>query len=415
MIGPVNHGGTSSVAEGGRANDEQGAAGTAWAPSSLPQRVGINAIFLEPRMGGLDTYVRALVPELVRLAPDVAFSVFCNQRGHEYLETEDWIASVELVSHPLIGARGLKAATELTVLGALAGRRVDLLHSVALTAPLRTRAVSVVTLADVTWIVAPDPGERWTVLLWRAIVPPVARRADRVIVLSQAGAEHVGRYLRVPADRIDVISLASGGSSLLAPTPGLELRRRLGLGQGPVILTVSAKKVNKNLRRLVYAMSRVIERHPDAVLVMPGNPTPHERELRALVADLGLEARVVFPEYVSAPDLEGLYALASCFVFASINEGFGIPILEAMRRGVPVACARASALPEVAGNAARYFDPYSVQDIGDALVELLEDRELASELAERGRAREAAFTWQATAQGTLDSYSRAWRHRRATS
>jgi glycosyltransferase involved in cell wall biosynthesis len=382
--------------------------GEAWALPVLPPRIGINAIFLEPRMGGLDTYVRALVPELVRLAPGVEFSVFCSPGGREYLEREGWGEQVELVTHPLLGRRGLKAATELTVLGWLAGRRVELLHSVAMTAPLRTRAVNVVTLADVTWIVAPDPGERWTAGLWRAVVPPVARRADRVIALSRAGAEHVTEYLGVPADRIDVVALAAGVNELVESTPPAELCARLGLGEGPVILTVSAKKVHKNLERLVRAMVPVAERWPDVMLVVPGNPTAHERDLSALAAELGLAANVSFPAYVDAADLEGLYALAGCFVFASINEGFGIPLLEAMRRGVPVACSRASALPEVAGDAARYFDPLSVPAIGDALAELLADRELASRLAARGREREREFTWEATAQGTLDSYGRAW-------
>jgi glycosyltransferase involved in cell wall biosynthesis len=383
-----------------------------WELPALPARVGINAIFLEPRMGGLDTYVRALVPQLVRLAPGIEFSVFCSPGGREYLEGEGWGDAVELVVHPLLGRPGLKALTELTVLGLVAGRSVDLLHSVALTAPLRTRAVNVVTLADVTWIVAPDPGEAATVRLWRVVVPPVARRADRVLALSQAGAEHLVEHLRVRRERIDVVPLAAGGSDLLAPTPAVELRARLGLGDGPVVLTVSAKKVNKNLSRLVEAMAAVVERWPDAVLVMPGNPTPHERELRELADQLGLGASVIFPEYVDASDLEGLYALAGCFVFASINEGFGIPILEAMRRGVPVACSRASALPEVAGEAALYFDPYDVGDISAALMRLLADRDLAARLIVKGREREKKFTWQAAAQGTLDSYARAWRQRR---
>jgi glycosyltransferase involved in cell wall biosynthesis len=379
----------------------------------LPPRVGINAIFLEPRMGGLDTYVRALVPELVRLAPEVEFSVFCNPRGCEYLAREGWGESVELVAHPLLGHRGLKAVSELTVLGAIAARRVDLLHSAAMTAPLRTRAVNVVTLADVTWIVAPEAGEAATMRLWRTVIPPVARRADRLLALSEAGAEHIVEYLRVPRERIDVVPLAAGGSDLVSPTAPAELRARLGLGGGPVVLTVSAKKANKNLARLVRAMVAVLERRPDAVLVMPGNPTPHERELRALAHELGIAGSIAFPEYVDARDLEGLYALASCFVFASINEGFGIPILEAMRRGVPVACSRASALPEVAGDAARYFDPFSVQGIGDALIELICDRRLAGELVARGREREAAFTWEATARGTLASYARAWERARS--
>ncbi|HSZ70455.1 MAG TPA: glycosyltransferase family 1 protein [Solirubrobacteraceae bacterium] len=381
-------------------------------PRALPSRIGINAVFLEPRMGGLDTYVRALVPELLWLAPAVRFSIFCSAGGAEYIRAESWSEEVEIVTHPLLGPRGLKAIGELTLLGVLAGRRVQLLHSVALTAPLRTRAVNVVTLADVTWIVAPDPGEAGTTRLWRVLVPPVARRADRVIALSQAGAEHVVQYLRVPRERIDVIPLAAGVNERARPTSAPELRARLGLGDGPVILTVSAKKVHKNLARLVRALPAVVARQPDVVLVMPGNPTAHERELGELAAELGVAANIAFPAYVDATDLEGLYALASCFVFASINEGFGIPILEAMRRGVPVACSRASALPEVAGDAASYFDPLDVADIGRALLELLSDPALAQRLIARGHAREAQFTWRATAQRTLESYARAWERSR---
>ncbi len=358
-------------------------------------------------MGGIETYLRALVPELVRLAPETSFRVYCSPGGRRYLEQQEW-AGAPLVTHPLLGRRGTKAITELTVLGYLAGRQVDLLHSLAMTAPLRTRAVNVVTLADITWILAPDPGELWTTRLWRVVVPPVARGADRVIALSRAGAEHVSGYLGVPAERIDVIPLAAGVNELSTPTPSPELRSRLRLGEGPVILTVSAKKVHKNLMRLVRAMVAVVERWPDAMLVMPGNPTAHERELRELAAELGIAANVVFPAYVDTADLEGLYALARCFVFPSINEGFGIPVLEAMRRGVPVACSRASALPEVAGDAARYFDPESVRAIADAITELLADRDLAADLAARGRRREAQFTWEAVARSTLESYARAW-------
>lgn len=378
----------------------------------LPTRVGINAIFLEPKMGGLDTYVRVLVPELARLAPETRFSVFCNPRGRDYLEAEGLHRHAELVTHPLLGRRGLKAVGELTVLGVIAGRRVDLLHSVALTAPLHTRAVNIVTLADVTWIVAPDPGEAATTRLWRIVVPPVARRADRIIVLANAGADHVVEHLRVSRARIDVVPLAPGNSDLAAPTPEPELRSRLGLGSGPVVLSVSAKKVHKNLARLVRSMAVVVRRHPDAMLVLPGNRTPHEVELRELVEELGLARNVVFPPYVDACDLEGLYALAACFVVASVNEGFGIPILEAMRRGVPVACSNASALPEVAGDAARYFDPLDVQDIADALLALLDDPGLAERLAVMGRERQARFTWQAVARGTLESYARAWAERK---
>jgi glycosyltransferase involved in cell wall biosynthesis len=379
---------------------------------ALPPRIGINAVFLEPPMGGLETYVRSAVPELVSLAPGVRFSVFCNARGLERLRKEPWSGEVEFVTHRLFDARGLKAISEMTVLGALASRRVDLLHNVAFTAPLRTRAVNVVMLPDVIWIVAPDEDRAATMRLWRAIVPPIARRADRVIAISQASAEEIVRLLPVSRERIDVVPLGPGVEVLAAPSPEQPLRERLALGDGPIVLAVSAKKAHKNLVRLVEAMRTVTERSPTAMLVLPGRPTEHEGELRALAAELGLTANVVFPPYVDAADLEGLYAAASCFVLPSLNEGFGLPILEAMRRGVPVACANVSAMPEVAGGAARYFDPLEVRDIAAALCELLEDRDFAARLVEAGRERARAFSWRRTAELTLESFERAWHARR---
>lgn len=380
---------------------------------TLPARIGINAVFLEPGMGGLDTYVRALVPELVRQAPTTRFSVFCSASGRAYLQEQSWSDAVQLVTHPLLGRRGSRAVSELTLLGGLAGHRVDLLHSVALTAPLRTRAVNVVFVADVTWIVAPDQDAPGTMRLWRLLVPAVARHADRLIACSQAGADDMLQHLHVPRSKVDVVALAAGaGGSQSQPTPSQRLRAKFGLRSGPVILTVSAKKMHKNLARLIRAMVTVVAREPEAMLVLPGKPTPHERRLRELAQELGIADHVAFPAYVSSADLDGLYALAACFVFPSLNEGFGIPVLEAMRHGVPVACSQASSLPEVAGDAALYFDPYRVEDIAGALLGLLEDRARAARLVTLGRERESRFTWEATARGTMQSYARAWALRR---
>jgi len=362
-------------------------------------------------MGGMETYVRELLPQLVSLAPEVRFSVFCNPRGYEHLRCERWSDEVELVAPPLVGTRGLKALSEMTVLGVLAGRRVDLLHSVAFTAPLKTRAVNVVMIHDVIWIVAPDEDHTATMALWRLVVPVIARRADRLLTISRAAADDIVRYLRVPRERIDVVPHGAGVERQLAVTPEIALRERLGLGTGPVVLAVSAKKAHKNLPRLIEAMRLVIERESTATLVLPGRPTEHEQELRALAAEQGLAANVVFPPYVDAADLEGLYAAAACFVLPSLNEGFGLPILEAMRRGVPVACSNVSAMPEVAGDAARYFDPLRPDDIAEAVLDLICDRVLVAQLIAAGRRRAQSFSWEATAELTLESYERAWSER----
>jgi glycosyltransferase involved in cell wall biosynthesis len=375
----------------------------------IPSRPAINAVFLEPGMGGLETYVRELVPELVRAAPGMRLSIVCNPAGRDLLATEPWASEVDLVVHPLIGRRGLRAASELTLLGALASRRFDVLHSVALTGPLRTRAAHVVVVADVTWIVEPThgKGQSATVRLWQAVVPLVARRADRVIAISHAGAEHLGEHLHIPSERIDVVPLGHGLRGGVEPTAESELRRRHGLGEGRLVLNVGAKKVHKNQMALVRALPRVREAHPDATLVLAGAPTPHEDELRAEAQRLGLDGSVVFLGYVDDPDLEGLYRAATAFAFPSTNEGFGLPLLEAMARDVPVACANVSAMPEVAGDAALQFDPYSIDEVAGALIRVVGDEALRAELVRRGRSRLDAFSWARSAEGTLESWSRA--------
>lgn len=375
----------------------------------IPVRPAINAVFLEPGMGGLETYVRELTPELLRAAPGMRLTIVCNPIGRELLAAEPWADEVELLVHPLIGRRGTRAISELTVLGALASRRFDVLHSVALTGPLRTRAAHVVVLADVTWIVEPTygKGQSATVRLWQALVPQVARRADRVIAISRAGAAHVQEHLGLAADRIDVVPLAHGVRVTAQPLAEDELRRRFGLGEGRLVLTVGAKKVHKNQIALIRALPALRERHPDATLVLAGAPTPHEEELRSEAARLGVDGAVRFLGYVSDKELEGLYRAATVFALPSLNEGFGIPLLEAMARDVPVACANVSALPEVVGDAALQFDPRAPDEIADVLARLLEDAALRAELVRRGRGRLDVFSWQRTAQGTLESWSRA--------
>jgi len=359
-------------------------------------------------MGGIETYVRSLVPALLRVKPALELSLFVNEAGRRLLDLEPWAGEARLITHPLLGRPYTRALTELTVLGWLASRhRLDVLHSVALTGPLVTKPAHVMTIGDVTWIRHPDPSELRTARLWRVLVPPVARRAERVITYSEASRGEVAEDLRVPLDRIDAIPLGPGADSGAEPTPEAELRSRLGLGPGPIVLAVSALKEHKNVGRLVEAMALVRRNVEDAVLVVPANPTPLQAELERLAAALGIADGVVWPGWVSDADLEGLYGAAACLAFPSLREGFGLPILEAMRRKVPVTCSSTSSLPEVGGQAVLYFDPARVEDIAGAVSTLLTDPLLAAELVEKGNERQRAFTWDRTAEKTVAAYERA--------
>ena len=143
------------------------------------------------------------------------------------------------------------------------------------------------------------------------------------------------------------------------------------------------------------------------MLVLPGYPTAHETQLREHASALGVAEDVRFPAWVSSAELEGLWAIARAFVFPSLYEGFGLPVLEAMARGVPVACSNSSSLPEVAGDAALLFDPRDEGAIARALARLLSEPALVEDLRARGLERAREFTWERTARLTLASYRRA--------
>jgi glycosyltransferase involved in cell wall biosynthesis len=370
------------------------------------RRLGINALFLEPQMGGLETYTRQLVPALLEARPSLAITMFVNDAGRRTLAEEPWGSSVLFGSHPLLSRRGVRALSEATLIGAMAKRAgCDLLHSLAMTAPVRPSLPSVVNVPDVTWLRIPGAVPRSTKLLWRALVVPAARAAERVITLSEAACGEISEDFGMSEERIDVVPLGPGGDMAVSPSAEEELRKRLKLGSGPIVLAVSALLAHKNLPPLVEAMAAVECDVPGAVLVVPANPTPLQRELEELGRHLG--STVVFPGWVSGADLEGLYRAAACFAFPSIREGFGLPVLEAMRRRVPVVCSNVSAVPEVAGNAALLVDPRRPEELARAISQVLRDPELAAQLAERGKARAAEFSWRRTAVETIASYERA--------
>ena len=372
------------------------------------RRIGINALFLEERQGGLETYVRELIPALLRVRPELVLRIYVSAKGKLLLEREAWGDAVELVSHPLLGLPGTRAVIETTFLGWLATRhRLDVLHNVALTAPLRTRAANLILLSDVTWLRQPETVGRPRAALWRTLVLPAARRADRIIAPSYAARMEIVEDLGVAPNRIDVIPHGYGLSARVAPTAEEVLRERLELGAGPIVLAVSAPTPHKNVGTLIDAITLVRQRHPDVRLVVPGNPTAHRADLEQRVSELGLNENVRFPGWVSEGDLEGLYRAATCFAFPSLREGFGLPILEAMARDLPVAVAEVSALPEVAGEAALYFDPRDPHAIATAIGRLVEDADLRARLVELGRARRREFTWRRTAEETLRSFERA--------
>jgi glycosyltransferase involved in cell wall biosynthesis len=385
---------------------------------SVPLRhVGLNALVLYPgRTGGLETHILQLVPDLAAARPDLRFTVFATADASEGLLSGPAAGSADIVSHPLLGRPGARVMGELAALPLLAARRsVDVLHSLGVTAPIALRSASVVTIGDMIWHHHPDSLDALTRLWWRAAVPRGARRAERVITFTDASRREIVSTLGVPPERIDVIAPGPGAEPAPEATPARVLRDRLGLTEEPIVLSVAAKRPHKNLLGLIRAMVAIRAQVEDAVLVLPGRQTPHEQVLRAEATQLGLTDAVRFWGHVDAADLEGLYRCASCFVLPSLREGFGLPVLEAFARGLPVACSNVPALAEVAGSGALLFNPQEPDDIARAVVALLRDAGLRSRTASAGEQRRLEFSRERTAAATIETYERAWAERCADS
>ena len=356
----------------------------------------------------MEVAARELIPALLSQAPpETRFTAFVNREAAT-AGGGPWGEMLPAVTVPVNARNRVQwVLGEQTLLPRLAAREgVDLVHSLASTAPLWGRFRRVVTVHDLIYARFPEAHAGIRDKGMKVLVPQAVRRSHRVIADSQSTREDLIELLGVRSDRIDVVPLGLGGVRRAAPLSERETRARFELGERSVLLSLSAKRPHKNLLALIGAFARIpAERRP--LLVLPGYPTWHEAELRSRAATAGVVEDVRFLSWLSGEELEGLWALAEAFVFPSLYEGFGLPVLEAMARGVPVACSNASSLPEVAGDAALLFDPHQESAIADALERLLGEPALRESLRTRGLARVREFTWERTARLTLESYRRA--------
>jgi glycosyltransferase involved in cell wall biosynthesis len=367
---------------------------------------GLNLVFLVPgETGGMEVYARELLPRLAALG-DLRLTAFVNRETADRRDGP-WGELLPMEVVPVRARNRLEwvrgEQQHLPRLAAAAG--CDLVHSLASTAPLRGRIRRVTTIHDLNYRKVPEAHFGIRGLGMRVLVPAAARRSHRIVVDAASTRDDLVSDLRVPPAKVDVVPLGVSAPPTPSPDAAVRARARFGLGEREVVLSVSAKRPHKNLERLVRAVAAIpAERRP--MLVVPGYPTPHERELRELAAALGVGDDVAWPAWVSADELEGLYAAATCLAFPSLYEGFGLPVLEAMARGVPVATSSRASLREVAGDAALLFDPEDVDAIRAAIERLLSDRSERERLAAAGRERAAGFTWERTAALTLESYRR---------
>ncbi len=234
---------------------------------------------------------------------------------------------------------------------------------------------------------------------YRHFFPRFARKAARIVTVSAFSKQDIVDRYAVPAERIDVVH--NGVSEVYVPVPAAEredVRARL-TGGAPYLICVGSMHARKNVARLLLAFDRLAEERPDLRLVFVGERMFRDPRMDEAWAQVRHKDRVVFTGRLDQQDLRNALGAALGLVYPSYFEGFGIPVAEAMKCGVPVVAANASSLPEVAGEAAVYCDPFDVADITRAMRTLVDDAGLRERLIAAGLERAKRYTWDRTAEG----------------
>jgi glycosyltransferase involved in cell wall biosynthesis len=371
-------------------------------------KIGIEAQRLfRAKKHGMDIVVLELLRNLQQIDYDNEYVIFLHPDQDRCLESNHRFKLCELKN-------SFYPYWEQVLLPRAAAREnVDLLHCTSNTAPLKTKMPLVLTLHDIIYLEEKQPGSGTMTSYqqlgqWyrRWIVPRIIPRCDRIITVSQFECQRIEKQLRLPANKL--LAVYNGVSSLFKPVSDLAAMRQVRQAYGlpeRFILFLGNTDPKKNVENVLRAFASYVQ---GTSQVWPLVITDYKAErLEAMLQATGLtelRRHVLLPGYIPQKQLAVVYALAQFFLYPSLRESFGLPILEAMACGTPVITSNTSSMPEVAGDAALLIDPTKPEELGNAMFTLQSDPERRQQYAMRGLARAGQFTWRTMAEKVLRIY-----------
>jgi glycosyltransferase involved in cell wall biosynthesis len=363
-------------------------------------RIGIDARKLHDF--GIGTYIRNLLRQLARLDRDTQFIVLSRPSDSAALGSLG--ANFRIVP---ANAGNYSIAEQVKVPLVLKREAVTLFHAPHYVLPPLVPCRSVVTIHDCIHLMFPQYlPNRFAFTYARASIAFAARRATRVLTVSESSKRDILRFVDLPPEKIDVIYNAYDERFGIEPCEEdvIRVRERYQL-HDQFVLYAGNVKPHKNLGRLIEAFHLVRQRGLDHLkLVLIGDEISKYAALRRAVHRHQLHKYVRFLGYLPEETLAVMYRLAAVFVFASLYEGFGLPPLEAMASGTPVVTSNLSSLPEVTGDAAVLVDPYDPRAIADGIYSVLTDDSLRRSLRAKGLARARQFSWEQSVRRVHEIY-----------
>ena len=352
-------------------------------------RIGVNALYLIPGgVGGTEVYLRELLAALAAIDTENEYFIFTNlETGADLAPKQANFSWKPQAVHASF--RPARILWEQTVLPLEAWRyRLDVMFNPGFTAPVFSPCACVTTFHDLQHKRRPENFRWFDLPFWRLLLWASAHRSRQLIAVSEATRADLLRFYKLPAERIAVV--AHGVA------PGFFALDRVRTEA--FVLCVSTLHPHKNLERLIRAFVRAPRGRRLVIAGMRGFRT---LAIEKLVEQLDARDAVEITGWLPRDALMDLYARAHAFVFPSTFEGFGMPVLEALAAGIPVACSDIAPLRELAGEAALFFDPLDEDAIAAALDRVISDQPLRRDLAAAGPERARPFTWRRAAEQTL--------------
>jgi len=369
-------------------------------------RIAIDAHSVGARLAGNETYAINLIEALAEIDQSNQYTLYVTKQSAVERFANRWpnfkvqrtLPHTPLVRIPLTLSRELRR------------HPVDVLH-VQYTAPPFAPCPLVVTIHDLAFEHLPETFNRRSWMQLRLTVRHTARRAAQITTLSEYSRQDISQTYGIDPGIITVTQAAAAPmfKRVNNETELQRVRETYGI-DGDYILSLCSIQPRKNLQRLIEAYSLLRRLHPEGklpTLVLAGKRGWLENETMQAAQYDESSGNIRFTGYVADEQLNALYSGAICFVYPSYFEGFGLPILEAMKCGTPVIAGNRTSIPEVAGEAALLFDPFDVHSLVAALRQVLDDSEYRAALGAKGLQRASEFSWQTTARLTLDAYQRA--------
>ena len=356
-------------------------------------------------VAGIGRYSQNLINNLLAIDRDDEFVLFMTKEDYrEFNNAKCQMPNVKIIQTEI---KHFTLAEQTKFGKIIEKEKLDLMHFLNFNHPVSYKGKFIITIHDLTLFHFPDTAKKTNFIkraAFRYVMSSACKNAVKILADSKSTKNDIEKVFKTESRRIDVIYFAADDKTFLKIEPRqIEQIKKKYKVETPVILTVSQFRPHKNLVGLVEAFGLLRKEMPCRLVIL-GKPDPKHTSLKEAVERSPFKNDIIMPGFVSDEDLAAWYKIATCFVFPSLYEGFGLPGLEAMQAGTPVVASNTSSLPEIYRDAAIYFDPFQTEDISAKIKAVLENEKLRVELSRKGKIQAQCFSWKKTASETLDLY-----------